>query len=119
VVTRARAGRSSLGCLVVLLLLTAAGYFSVNLGEAYWRFYQFQDAMKQEARFAGRRTDEAIAQRLRAKADSIGLPEEAIKRLRVRRAQSRLRITSEYVETIELPLVVRRLRFEPHAEGSL
>ena len=117
--TRARIGRSSLGCLVVLLLLTAAGYFTVNLGEAYWRFYQFQDAMKQEVRFAGRRTDEAIAQRLRAKADSIGLPEQAIKRLRVRRTQSRLRITSDYVETIELPLVVRQVRFEPHAEGAL
>ena len=117
-VTRARRGRSSLGCLLVLLLLTAAGYFTVNLGEAYWRFYRYQDAMKQEARFAGRRTDEVIAQRLRVKADSIGLPEEAIRRLRVRRTPNRLRISSEYVETIEMPLVVRQLRFEPHAEGS-
>ena len=114
---RARPGRSSLGCLFILLLLTAAGYFAVNLGEAYWRFYQFQDAMKQEARFAGRRTDEAITQRLRAKADSLGLPHDAAKRVRVRRAAGRLRITSDYVETIELPLVVREIRFEPHAEG--
>lgn len=116
-VTRARPGRSSLGCLFVLLVLTAVGYFTVNLGEAYWRFYQFQDAMKQEARFAGRRTDEAIALRLRAKADSLGLPDEALRRLRVRRAAGRLRITSEYVETIELPLVVREIRFAPKAEG--
>lgn len=117
-VARARSGRSSLGCLVVLLLLTAAGYFAVNIGEAYWRFYQFQDAMKQEARFAGRRTDEAIALRLRAKGDSLGVPDEAIRRLRVRRAGRQLRITSDYVESIELPLVVRQIRFTPHAEGA-
>lgn len=115
---RAPPGRSSLGCLVTLLVLTAAGYFAVNIGEAYWRFYQFQDAMKQEARFAARRTDEAIALRLRAKADSLGLPEEAIRRLRVRRAARRLRITSDYIESIELPLVARDIRFAPHAEGT-
>ena len=118
-VTRARVGRSSLGCLVVLLLLTAAGYFAVNLGEAYWRFYQFQDAMKQEARFATRRTDDAIALRLRAKADSLGLPEQAVKHLRVRRNTQIIRITSEYFETIELPLAVRELHFEPRVEASL
>ena len=25
--------------------------FAVNVGESYWRFYQYQDAMQQEARF--------------------------------------------------------------------
>ena len=43
-VTR-RAGASSLGCLVSLLLVAAVGYFGVNAGEVYFRFYQFQDAM--------------------------------------------------------------------------
>ena len=118
-VTRSRPGRSSLGCLVLLLVLTAVGYFGVNVGEAYWRFYQFQDAMKQEARFAARRTDDAIALRLRAKADSLGLPEQAVKHLRVRRNTRIIRITSEYFETIELPLVVRELHFEPRVEASL
>ncbi len=118
-VTRARSGRSSLGCLVVLLLLTAVGYFSVNVGEAYWRFYQFQDAMKQEARFAARRSDEQIVSRLRAKADSLGLPEQALKHLKVRRAPRLIRIRSDYIETIELPAMVREMRFEPKVEAPL
>jgi hypothetical protein len=115
----ARAGRSSLGCLVVLLLLTAAGYFAVNVGEAYWRFYQFQDAMKQEARFAARRSDESIVQRLRGRADSLGLPDQAGRHLRVRRTERMIRIGSEYYETIELPLAVREMRFAPLVEMGL
>ena len=118
-VSTVRPGRSSLGCLVLLLLLTAAGYFAFNVGEAYWRFYQFQDAMKQEARFAARRADDAIASRLRAKADSLGLPPEAARHLKVRRSTKVIRIRSEYYETIELPLVVRELRFAPEVEASL
>lgn len=118
-VRRARPGRSSLGCLVLLLILTAVGYFAVNVGEAYWRFYQFQDAMKQEARFAARRTDESIVQRLRGRADSLGLPEQAARHVRVRRTQRTIRIGSEYYETIELPLAVREMRFSPRVEMGL
>ena len=115
----ARPGRSSLGCLFMLLVLVAGGYFGVNAGEAYWRFYQYQDAMKQEARFASRRTDDEIRRRLRAKADSLGLPDDARRSLRVRRTGKMLRIQAQYEETIELPLVVRRLGFEPRVEQSL
>lgn len=118
-VMRARPGRSSLGCLVMLLVVVAVGYFGVNAGEAYWRFYQYQDAMKQEARFAARRSDDEIRRRLRAKADSLGLPDEARRSLRVRRAGKVLRIHARYEETIELPLVVRRLGFEPTVEQRL
>jgi hypothetical protein len=117
VVTRARAGRSSLGCLVLLLVAVAVGYFAVNAGEAYWRYYRFQDAMKQEARFAARRGDDLIARRLRAKADSLGLPPQAIRHLTIRRRPGAIRIGSEYYETIELPLVVRQLRFAPKVES--
>ena len=116
-VTRARVGRSSLGCLVLLLVVTAAGYFAVNVGEAYWRFYQFQDAMKQEARFAARRDDAVILQRLRGKADSLGLPDQAAGHLKVRRSSRVIRIRSEYYETIEMPGVVRELRFAPQVEA--
>ena len=44
-----RRGRSSLGCLFALLIIAAAMYFGVNIGEAYWRFYEYQDAMRQDA----------------------------------------------------------------------
>jgi len=45
---RSRAGRSSLGCLVALLLVVALIYFGVKVGEVYWRAYEFKDAMRKD-----------------------------------------------------------------------
>ena len=63
---RPRRGSSSLGCLFILLLLSAAGYFAVNVGEVYFRFYQYKDAMRQEVRFASHNSDQVILRHLRA-----------------------------------------------------
>jgi hypothetical protein len=114
----ARRGRSSLGCLVTLLVLAAAVYFGVNVGEVYLRFYRFQDAMKQEARFARVNSDVVIRRRLRARADSLDLPEAAFD-IRVTRRGRQITIESEYYEHVELPLFVREVYFHPRAEGSL
>ena len=115
---RARRGRSSLGCLISLLLVAAVAYFGVNAGEMYLRYYRFRDAMGQEVRFAGQKSDEAIRRRLAALADSLGLP-EAAGRVQVRRDGRRITVSSEYYERIELPLTVREVRFAPHAYGGL
>ena len=112
----ARAGRSSLGCLVMLLLVSAAAYFGVNVGEAYWRFYRYQDAFRQQARFARQNSDAVILARLHALADSLDLPEEA-HRIDLRRRDGTFSIAAEYVERVEMPLVVRDFRFTPRAEA--
>ena len=117
-VTGARRGAGKLGCLFSLLIAVTVVYFGVNIGEVYWRFYEFQDAMRQEVRFARSRTDEDIVRHLRALVDSIGLPEEA-SRVRVRRSQRTITITGEYSEHVELPLFVREFRFSPRADGEL
>jgi hypothetical protein len=113
---RRRSGSSTLGCLFILLLLSAAGYFAVNVGEVYFRFFQFQDAMRQEVRFASHNSDQVILRHLRAQADSLGLP-EAAGEVTLQRAGRHIEIESEYYEHIELPLYVREVRFNPHAEG--
>ena len=114
----ARRGRSTMGCLFMLLLLTAAGYFAVNIGEPYLRFYRFQDAMRQEVRFAKNRSDDDIKRRLRAFADSLGLPEEA-GHVSVRRRARSISVWSEYYERVEMPLFLREIYFNPTAEGDL
>ena len=113
----ARRGASSLGCLVPLLIISAIAYFAVNVGEVYWRFYRFRDAMAQEVRFAARRTDDEILRNLRSKADSIGLPESA-RNIEVEREKRTIRVYTNYYERIELPLVVREIHFHPRAEGT-
>jgi hypothetical protein len=113
---RSRQGSSSLGCLFALLLLSAAVYFGVNIGEVYFRFFQYQDAMRQEVRFASHNSDQIILRHLRAQADSLGLP-EAAGEVTLQRDGRHIEIESEYYEHIELPLYVREVHFNPHAEG--
>ena len=114
----ARGGRLSVGCLLSLLLLTAALYFGVNVGEVYWRFYRYEDAMRQEVRFARMHSDQAIAQRLALVAESLGLPDRA-RQLAIRRDERgrRIALSADYTERVELPGFVRTIRFSPSAEG--
>ena len=113
---KARRGVSSLGCLFTLLVLAAVAYFGVNAGEHYFRFYQYQDAMRQEVRFAAHNSDALILRHLRERADSLGLP-EAAGEVTLQRDGRHIEVESEYYEHIELPLMVREVRFNPHAEG--
>jgi hypothetical protein len=113
----AREGRSLLGCLVGILIFVTAAYFGLNFAEPYWRYYRLEDAMSQAANFAGAISDAEIIQRLRLKADSLGLPPEAQSLLRVTRTQSAITITTQYEEVIELPGYVRHVVFRPRAEA--
>lgn len=117
-VTRSRRGAGSLGCLFTLLIVVAVVYFGLNVGRVYWRFYQFQDDMRQAVRFANSFTNDRIVARLRASADSLGLP-EAAGRISIRRTNNFISVESTYYETVELPMFVREIRFNPHAEGPL
>lgn len=116
-VTRRR-GTSSLGCLFSLLIAAAVIYFGVNVGEAYWRFYEYQDDMRQEVRFAAHSTDDAILQRLKAAADTLQLP-DAASDIDIERVDQTISVSSDYSEPVELPMIVRQIHFHPHAEGPL
>jgi hypothetical protein len=114
---KSRSGRSSLGCLFILLILAATAYFGIPIGEAFVRYYRYEDAMRQGARFARINSDDLIRSRLRAVADSLDLPPEA-KAVSVRRYPGdRIVIHAEYVEEFELPGTVRLHTFTPRVEG--
>lgn len=112
---RRRRGGTSLGCLLTTLLLVASGYFGMKVGNVYYNFYKFEDSMKQQIRFAETLTDRQIFDRLVAKADSLGLPEDA-RYVTVERVGRRITVGAEYTEVVELPLHVRRFHFMPRAE---
>ncbi len=113
-----RWGRSTLGCLTMLLILVAVAYFGVNVGQAYLDYYALRDSMQQQARFGARLTDEQIRRALVAKVDSLGLPEDAAE-FGVRREPGRIVIWTEYVQSVELPLFVREFTFAPTVEAPL
>jgi hypothetical protein len=104
--------------LFLLLLVAIAMYLGVNIGEAYWRFYEFEDAMRQEVRFARQIPDDRIKLHLSALADSLGLPEEATN-ITVERTNSDISVSAEYTEHLQFPLFARDIRFTPRAAGSL
>ena len=116
-VTRPR-GTSTLGCLFTLMILGAIMYFGLNLGRVYWRFYEYQDDMRQEVRFASQHTNDQILLHLKASADSLELPEGAGK-VSLRRTNSFISVEAEYYENVELPMYVKEFHFHPHAEGPL
>jgi len=115
----ARRGATRLGCLVTLLILAIGIYFAIDLGQVYFRAYQFKDAMGSEARFATTLTDEAITRRLAALADSLELPPGA-ELITIMRSPRSITISSDYDEVIRLPMNKEQvIHFHPVAVSSL
>ncbi|MFL5480577.1 MAG: hypothetical protein ACJ8AK_00145 [Gemmatimonadaceae bacterium] len=114
-----RRGETRLGCLLGLLVLVIGIYFGIDFGEAYFKYYQFKDAMGQEARFATDKTDDQITTRLAALADTLQLPSGA-EAVQIQRSQSVMTISSDYDEVIKLPFNKEQvLHFHPMAASRL
>jgi hypothetical protein len=96
-------------------VVVAAGYFGSKVGQVYWRFYQYQDAMNQQAHFAETVNDEQIRKRLISKADSLSLPNDAAD-VTVVRTGRHIDLSADYTEKVELPMYVRTFHFTPKAE---
>ncbi|HEY6090005.1 MAG TPA: hypothetical protein VD771_09465 [Gemmatimonadaceae bacterium] len=114
-----RRGAGSLGCLIPILILALGAYVAYGFGEAYFRYYQFKDAMGQEARFAATMTDDQITKRLSALADTLQLPPGA-ELISISRAGAVITISSDYDEIIRLPLKKERVvHFHPMVMSRL
>jgi len=117
-----RAGKTSMGCLMTLLLFGAAIYIGMPVAQVYIRQYQFSEEMRSQARLGPSLTDAVIRRRLIDKADQLGLPPEAIKNLKIKRTGGRNRritIDTEYSETVKRPLFEHTFTVRPHADLPL
>ena len=114
---KSRAGKGPLGGILTIVLVGALAYFGWHIGNKYWDFYQYQDRMRQEARFAAHRSDQLIKKRLQTYADSLGLPESA-RKVTVRRRAGTISIWAEYYEIIEFPGFVREVHFHPEVVAT-
>jgi hypothetical protein len=99
------------------LIFVAVLYFAVNIGQVYWRYYQFRDDMRQYVRFHDHYSDKQIAAGLAASADSLGLPQEAAD-VRIQRASNSIALRSDYDEIVELPMTVREFHFHVRADST-
>jgi hypothetical protein len=105
---------------VSLLIFVAALYYGIHFGEPWLRYYQLLDEMRSSARLAPTLSDGVIHRRLEAKADELGLPDEAHKFQISRSGKPRkITITTHYSETVVVPLFTHTFVFTPTAEESL
>ena len=113
-------GASSTGCLFSLLVFVAALYYGVNVGEVFFRYYRLLDEMDSQARIASGLDNGTIARRIAAAVQEIGLPDSA-GRVVVRRTITprEITITTDYSETVDLPLFKHTFAFHPKAAQPL
>jgi hypothetical protein len=114
----ARRGASSLGCLVMLVLLGAAVYYGGHVGMVYFRYYEIRDDMQQQARFADQLGDAAMQRTLAAQADSL-LGQAPTFQIHRGGRPNRITIQTEYTERVDLPLFKRTFVLRPRVEAPL
>lgn len=116
-----RRGASRIGCLFTLLVLAFVGYYGVQGGSIYFNYWQLRDEMRSQARFAPSIDDPTIQRRLVRKIRDLGLPDEAVRHLSIRRlARPReIRIRTSYEVILELPFYKRPLTLTPEARQPL
>ena len=112
-----RTGASKMGCLVYVLLVAGAAYFGIPAGEAYFRYAQFKDSMRQELRFRSNIANDKIRAHLALVADSLGLPPEAGD-VTVHRDGNQVTVEAEYQEVLKFPFFEKTIRFTPRAADS-
>jgi hypothetical protein len=116
-IVRRRRGVGLFGCLFQIALLAGVAYAGYAVSDDVMAYYRYQDAMKQEARFAATRNDAEIMRRLKAFTDSVKLPPEA-KQVQIVRDENRIRIWAEYDRELRLPMYQRTFHLRPSAERS-
>lgn len=112
-------GTGRLGCVIWLGLLIGTLYFGWYAGQDLLDYYRLRDAMSQEGRFAGRRTDQQIKDRLRLFADSVGLPVEA-QDINIVRDENTIKIWTEYDQPLRLPFDIKKaVHLKPSVEEHI
>ncbi len=113
-----RRGSTTTGCLGWLVILVVIGFVGSQIGQPYFRYYQYRDAVSQRARFAAVRTDSAIRKDIWAAADSLGLPDEAY-HVNIQRAHDSVRISGAYEDSWTIFGHTRVVPFTLNSQNSL
>jgi hypothetical protein len=111
-----RRGASRLGCLFSLAAVAALLYLGGQLGQIYWRYYRYQDALREQVRFGDQTRDEDILRQLGQVADTLELPADA-RDVHITRGPHSIRISGHYVEHWQVPYYSRDFEFWPSAEN--
>ncbi len=119
-----RPGKIGLGCLFTLFLVVAGIWVGINVFEVYWRSYQLQDYVDEQAGFAPLVSDAVILRRLVAKSDTLGIA-LGQRDWNVRRGGNppQVIISAEYRDSVVIEVLGLRkvfyIDFKPNARAAL
>jgi hypothetical protein len=106
---------------VLVLSIVAAGIFvGIKVVPVYFNYYQFQDAIEQEARIETYTTKSAdeVRQSVWKKAQEYDLPLSSPEEIKVERTPGSVTIETEYTVHIEVPIHPFDLKFQPSAKNK-
>lgn len=119
---RSERGGSRLRFVVTLLFIAAVIFVAVEVIPPYFAYYQFQDAIKTEVRFAltgyPKKTAEDIREDIYQKAQELAIPatKDAIQ-LNMDASNGQVDIGVDYSVPIDLKVYQFTLQFHPHADN--
>lgn len=114
-------GGSRLNLVLTIAILGATIFVAVKILPPYFANYQFEDAVKSEARFAlsgyPRKTEDDIRNDVWKKAQELGIPLAKRESIQIVLNQGNVTISTDYTVPIDLLVYQFDLQFHPHANN--
>jgi len=109
-----RGKRAKLGCLLQVVAVVVIGYYGLDWGMVYYRFWTLEQEMHSQADLAAGIDDATIHRRILVKIDKLNLPDDARRNIRIRRRNRprEIVISTSYVAQLKIP-------FRPPLERTL
>lgn len=96
-----RSGEGKLGCVIWLVILALAVFVAWKAVPIKLKATELYDFMEEQARFAGRASDDALRTRILRRAQQLQLP-VTNKNIKVERLGGRIRMTCTFTVPLEL-----------------
>ncbi len=110
----------TLKALIVFGIIGAAVYVTYLVAPVYWNYYQFQDAIAEEARINSYtpKSETDMRDAVWKKAQQLDIPLGKPEEIRVQRAGTTVMITTEYTVHIDVPVHPFDLKFTPSTQNK-
>ncbi len=117
----AKQSMKNLRALIAVVVVVAGIYVGIKVVPVYFDYYQFQDAIEEEARVQSYTTKSVddLRQSVWKKAQDLELPLTSPDQIKVERNGSSLSIETEYTVHIDIPIHPFDLNFQAKASNKI
>jgi len=116
---RTQRGEGRIGFLIALIVIGAAIFVGMKVIPVRITAYEFRDALREEARYAAVRDDDAkVVARILQKAEDLEIPLHK-KNLQVKRTTGEMIIRAEYEQPIDLKVTTYVYKFRAEERAPL